>query len=169
MANGIAYVPEDRLSLGLILPQPIAGNLVLTLLQQLTAWLGLFDRRTRDALVVDWIRRLAIKAPDVDAPVRTLSGGNQQRVVLAKWLARKPRVLILDSPTVGVDISAKDGIYKVIETMAAQGVAIILISDEIPEALYHSHRVMVMRQGQVVRQFVSAETSEEEVVEAVNA
>ena len=169
MANGIAYVPEDRLSLGLILPQPIAGNLVLTLLQQLTAWLGLFDRRTRDALVVDWIRRLAIKAPDVDAPVRTLSGGNQQRVVLAKWLARKPRVLILDSPTVGVDISAKDGIYKVIETMAAQGVAIILISDEIPEALYHSHRVMVMRRGQVVRQFVSAETSEEEVVEAVNA
>ena len=89
--------------------------------------------------------------------------------MLAKWLARKPRVLILDSPTVGVDISAKDGIYKVIETMAAQGVAIILISDEIPEALYHSHRVMVMRQGQVVRQFVSAETSEEEVVEAVNA
>jgi simple sugar transport system ATP-binding protein len=169
MANGIAYVPEDRLSLGLILPQPIAGNLVLTLLRQLTARLGLFDARARDALVADWIRRLAIKALDVDAPVRTLSGGNQQRVVLAKWLARKPRLLILDSPTVGVDISAKDGIYNVVATMAAQGVAIILISDEIPEALYHSHRVMVMRQGEVVRQFVSAETSEQELAEAINA
>jgi simple sugar transport system ATP-binding protein len=169
IANGIAYVPEDRLSLGLILPQPIAGNLVLTLLRRLTAWLGLFDRRARDALVADWIRRLAIKAPNVDAPVRTLSGGNQQRVVLAKWLARKPRLLILDSPTVGVDISAKDGVYSVIATMAAQGVAIILISDEIPEALYHSHRVMVMRQGREVRQFVSAETSEQELAEVVNA
>jgi simple sugar transport system ATP-binding protein len=167
--NGIAYVPEDRLSLGLILPQPVAGNLVLTLLRQLTAWLGLFDGRARDALVADWIQRLAIKAPNVDAPVRTLSGGNQQRVVLAKWLAREPRLLILDSPTVGVDISAKDGIYGVIATMAAHGVAIILISDEIPEALYHSHRVMVMRQGKEIKQFVSAETSEQQVAEAVNA
>lgn len=169
MANGIAYVPEDRLSLGLIMPQPIAGNLVLTLLRQLAGWLGLFDLRACDALVADWVRRLAIKAPNVDAPVRTLSGGNQQRVVLAKWLARKPRLLILDSPTVGVDISAKDGIYNVIATMAAQGVAILLISDEIPEALYHSHRVMVMRQGKQVRQFVSAETTEQELAEAVNA
>jgi simple sugar transport system ATP-binding protein len=169
IANGIAYVPEDRLSLGLILPQPVAGNLVLTLLRQLTAWLGLFDRRARDALVTDWIRRLAIKAPNVAAPVRTLSGGNQQRVVLAKWLAREPRLLILDSPTVGVDISAKDGIYSVIATMAAHGVAIILISDEIPEALYHSHRVMVMRQGKEARQFVSAETSEQQLAELVNA
>ncbi len=169
MANGVAYVPEDRLSLGLVLPQPIAGNLVLTLLRQLTRWFGLFDARARDGLVADWIRRLTIKVSDVNSPVRTLSGGNQQRVVLAKWLARKPKLLILDSPTVGVDISAKDGIYAVIATMAAQGVAIILISDEIPEALHHSHRVLVMRQGKEVRQFVSAETSERDLAEVVNA
>jgi simple sugar transport system ATP-binding protein len=169
IANGVAYVPEDRLSLGLILPQAIAGNIVLTLLRELAGWFGLFDRHARDTVVADWIRQLAIKAPKADAPVRTLSGGNQQRVVLAKWLARKPRLLILDSPTVGVDISAKDGIYSVIAAMAAQGVAIILISDEISEALYHSHRVLVMRQGREVGQFVSAETNEEELAEAVNA
>jgi simple sugar transport system ATP-binding protein len=169
IASGVAYVPEDRLSLGLVLPQAVAGNLVLTLLRQLTGWFGLFDAPARDALVADWIRRLAIKVSDVNSPVRTLSGGNQQRVVLAKWLARKPRLLILDSPTVGVDISAKDGIYNVIATMAAQGVAIILISDEISEALYHSHRVLVMRQGKQAKQFVSANTSEQEVAEMVNA
>jgi simple sugar transport system ATP-binding protein len=168
IAQGLAYVPEDRLSLGLVLPQSIGGNLVLTLLGRLTTWFGLFDNAARDSLVTDWIRRLSVKSPRVDAPVRTLSGGNQQRIVLAKWLARSPSVLILDSPTVGVDIHAKDGIYEIVATMAAQGVAIILISDEIPEALYHSHKVIVMRRGRAVRQFTSANTSERELAEAIN-
>ena len=98
----------------------VRHSLVLTLLERLKTWFGLFNERARDTLVADWIRRLSVKAPRVGAPVRTLSGGNQQRVVLAKWLARNPRVLILDSPTVGVDINAKDGIYGVIAYSVSQ-------------------------------------------------
>jgi simple sugar transport system ATP-binding protein len=169
IANGIAYVPEDRLSVGLVLPQAIAGNVILTLLHTLSGMLGLFDGAARRETVAHWIRQLSIKAPDVDAAARTLSGGNQQRVVLAKWLARAPRVLILDSPTVGVDISAKDGIYEIIASMSSRGVAVLLISDEIPEALHQSHRVMVMRQGRLVAECVSADTTEQALSEIVNA
>ncbi len=169
IAEGIAYVPEDRLSMGLVLPQPIASNVILTVLDWLRNWTGLFKTAERDALVARWIGHLSIKAPDVGAPVRTLSGGNQQRLVLAKWLARGPRVLILDSPTVGVDISAKDGIYRIVADMLAEGVAVILISDEIAEALHHSHRVLVMRQGRIVSAHVSAETGEHELSEIVHA
>src|SRR6185436_1067044 len=102
-------------------------------------------------------------------PVRTLSGGNQQRVVIAKWMARGPKILILDSPTVGVDISAKDGIYEIIRRLAGEGVAVIMISDEIPEVLYHSHRVLVMRRGRIVQSFIPFKSSEQELSAAVNA
>ena len=101
--------------------------------------------------------------------MRTLSGGNQQRVVLAKWMARNPRVLILDSPTVGVDISAKDGIYEIVNRLAGEGVAIIMISDEIPEVLYHSHRVLVMRDGRMTADYVPFRSSEADLTAAVNA
>jgi simple sugar transport system ATP-binding protein len=169
IAEGVAYVPEDRLSLGLVLPQSIASNAIVTIMDRLKGLFGLFRRAARDKTAAYWIRQLSIKASDPRAPVRTLSGGNQQRVVLAKWLAMQPRVLILDSPTVGVDISAKDGIYEIIAAMSAEGVAVILISDEISEALYHSHRVMVMRQGKKVSEHVSADTSEQELTEIVHA
>jgi simple sugar transport system ATP-binding protein len=101
--------------------------------------------------------------------VRTLSGGNQQRVVLAKWMARKPRVLILDSPTVGVDILAKDGIYEIVKKLAEAGVAVLMISDEIPEVLYHSHRILVMREGRIVGAHRPHETDEQSLMAAVNA
>ena len=101
--------------------------------------------------------------------MKTLSGGNQQRVVLAKWMATRPRVLILDSPTVGVDISAKDGIYEIVKQLARDGVAIILISDEIPEVLYHTHRVLIMRGGRITGDYRPLATSEEELRVAVDA
>ena len=101
--------------------------------------------------------------------MKTLSGGNQQRVVVAKWMARQPRVLILDSPTVGVDISAKDGIYEIIRRLAGEGVAVIMISDEIPEVLYHSHRVLVMRAGRITAERIPFKSSEAELMAAVNA
>ena len=167
--QGIAYVSEDRLALGLILDQPISANVLITVLDKVTGSLGMVDRTKRDQLVGAWIQNLSIKVSDPENPVRTLSGGNQQRVVLAKWLACGPRVLILDSPTVGVDINAKDGIYDLITKLAETGVAIILISDEIPEVLYHTSRILIMKGGRVASEFLAHETSETELAEAVNA
>lgn len=169
IARGIAYVPEDRLALGLVLEQPIAANLVVTVLRQLTRRFGLIPAAVRETAVRFWIRELAIKAPVPDNPVRTLSGGNQQRVVLAKWLARDPRLLILDSPTVGVDINAKDGIYEIVARLAALGMAVILISDEIPEVYYHCHRILLMREGRISGDVLPHETTEAALEEAVNA
>ena len=101
--------------------------------------------------------------------MKTLSGGNQQRVVLAKWVATRPKLLILDSPTVGVDIAAKSGIYEIVKGLAASGVAVILISDEIPEVLYHTHRVLVMRQGGIVGEYLPHQVSEAELGAVVDA
>ena len=126
--EGIAYVPEDRLTLGLVLEQPISSNILITILDKLADGFGLVKETTRRSVARRGIDDLAIKAPNPDNPVKTLSGGNQQRVVLAKWMATKPRLLILDSPTVGVDIAAKDGIYEIVRTLAANGVAVLLIS-----------------------------------------
>ena len=167
--HGIAYVSEDRLALGLILEQSIAANATLTVLDRLTGRLGLIPARARQNHLARWVSKLGIKLSDPDNPVKTLSGGNQQRVVLAKWMATNPRILILDSPTVGVDISAKDGIYRIILGLAAAGVAVLLISDEIPEVLYHSHRVLVMRQGLLTLDVPSAKTCEHDLRQAVNA
>jgi simple sugar transport system ATP-binding protein len=167
--HGIAYVPEDRLSLGLVMEQPIGANIVLAILHRLAGRLGLLRSDRRRSAVDEWIARLGIKVADPDNAVRTLSGGNQQRVVLAKWLATGPRVLILDSPTVGVDVSAKDGIYAIVRDLAAAGMAVLLISDEIPEVLYHTHRILVMHAGRITGTFMPGETSEAALREALDA
>jgi simple sugar transport system ATP-binding protein len=167
--NGIAYVSEDRLTLGLVLEQPIGANLVVTILDRLAGALGLIDPSRRGEAVSTAIRDLSIKAGHPDDAVKTLSGGNQQRVVLAKWMATKPQLLILDSPTVGVDIGAKDGIYEIVKALAAAGVAVILISDEIPEVLYHTHRILIMHGGRLTGAFAPHRTSEAELKAAVDA
>jgi simple sugar transport system ATP-binding protein len=169
IAEGIAYVSEDRLNLGLVLEQPISSNILITVLDQLTDRLGLIPEASRQREAHRWIADLAIKAPNADNAVRTLSGGNQQRVVLAKWMATQPKLLILDSPTVGVDIAAKDGIYEVVRELAARGVAILLISDEVPEVFYHAHRVLVMRRGCLAGEFIPHASSEEALQAAVDA
>jgi simple sugar transport system ATP-binding protein len=169
IAKGIAYVSEDRLGLGLVLEQPISTNIILTVLDRLARTLRLIPTRVRDGTVRRWVQDLTIKTGDPENAVRTLSGGNQQRVVLAKWLATEPRLLILDSPTVGVDISAKDGIYEIVKRLAAEGLAVLMISDEIPEVLYHSHRILIMRRGRITGEFLPHHTSEAELGEAVNA
>ena len=167
--EGIAYVSEDRLTLGLVLEQPISSNILVTVLDKLTNGLGLVPEAVRQRTAQSWIDDLAIKAPNAENAVKTLSGGNQQRVVLAKWMATQPKLLILDSPTVGVDIAAKDGIYEVVKSLAAKGVAILLISDEIPEVFYHSHRVLVMRRGKLVGECIPHESSEAELQAVVDA
>jgi simple sugar transport system ATP-binding protein len=169
IAQGIAYVSEDRLSLGLVMPQPISGNIALTVLDALRGRFGLVDGTRRDATVARWIDDLGIKVGDPENAVGTLSGGNQQRVVLAKWLATGPSLLILDSPTVGVDIAAKDGIYRIVRELAERGLAVILISDEIPEVFCHTHRVLVMRDGRMVGEYEPVRSSEAALREAVDA
>ena len=169
IAAGIAYVPEDRLKHGLVLDQPIASNVLLAVFRQVLDRFGMFDRRKRAAVVKQRISDLAIKIGSPDDAVKTLSGGNQQRVVIAKWLACNPRILILDSPTAGVDIAAKDGIYEVAKRLAASGVAIIMISNEVPEVLYHCNRVLIMRDGRLRGEYEPYLSSERQLQEAVNA
>jgi simple sugar transport system ATP-binding protein len=166
---GIAYVSEDRLVLGLILDQSVTSNITLTMLKRLAGAFGLIRTRARQTHVARWVGELGIKVSNPENSVKTLSGGNQQRVVLAKWMATNPRVLILDSPTVGVDISAKDGIYEIIRRLAREGVAVLMISDEIPEVLYHCHRVLVMREGRLTTNVPAENTSEDALRRAVNA
>jgi simple sugar transport system ATP-binding protein len=169
IASGIAYVSEDRLALGLNLRQSIADNIAITVLERLRDSRGLISPARRAGLARRWTQRLAIHAAAVGAPVQTLSGGNQQRVVLAKWLETKPKVLILDSPTVGVDIKNKQGIYSVVRQLAQDGVAIILISDEVPEVYFNSDRILHMRAGRLVGEYFPGSTSEAELAEAIFA
>lgn len=166
---GIAYVSEDRLSLGLVQPQPISSNIAVTVLDRLLMALGLLDPAKKARLVRGWIDRLKIKVGDPDDAVATLSGGNQQRVVLAKWLATEPRVLILDSPTVGVDIGARAGIFRIVRELAETGLAILMISDEIPEVYHNSDRILHMRDGRLVGEYVPGATPMEVIEEAVHA
>jgi simple sugar transport system ATP-binding protein len=168
IAGGIAYVPEDRIQLGLVMEQPIATNIVLTIVNSLTRAFGLVVPGLRRSAAERWIGQLGIKVSDPENAVKTLSGGNQQRVVLGKWLATSPRILILDNPTVGVDINAKDGIYAITRRLAADGMAIILISDEVPEVLHHTHRILIMREGRISANLVASRTSESEIEAAID-
>ena len=167
--QGIAYVSEDRLSLGLVMPQSIADNIVVSVLGRITGLLGFIDGGKRSSTIDGWINDLHIKTKTADRPVRELSGGNQQRVVLAKWLATNPRILILDSPTVGVDVGAKAGIYQIVDSLAARGLAIILITDEVEEALHQSHRILVMRSGKISAVYSPTQVTEAELRDAINA
>jgi simple sugar transport system ATP-binding protein len=166
---GIAYVSEDRLNLGLNLRQSIEDNIVLAVLDRLCDTFGLISPIRRRETAASWVQRLNIRIPGLKQPVQTLSGGNQQRVVLAKWLATRPKVLILDSPTVGVDIKNKQGIYQVVHELAAAGVGVILISDEIPEIFATCDRVLHMRAGRIVEEAVPGRVSEDELKARVYA
>lgn len=167
--QGIAYLSEDRLALGLVLEQSISANITLAVIEKLVNKAGLIREDLYEQTVKEAIDSLTIKAGNPENKVKTLSGGNQQRVVLAKWLATRPKLLILDSPTVGVDIHAKDGIYAIVRKLAASGIAIIMISDEIPEIYYHSDRVLVMRAGKLAGEYFPGRCTEDELKEAVNA
>ncbi|MBJ9749924.1 sugar ABC transporter ATP-binding protein [Burkholderia cepacia] len=166
---GIAYVSEDRLQLGLVQPQSIGDNTAIAVLDDLLGAAGLISPRRRDALIRDWVARLAVKIGAPDDAVSTLSGGNQQRIVLAKWLATKPKLLILDSPTVGVDVGARAGIFAIIHRLAAQGMAIVLISDEIPEVYFNADRVLHMRDGRIVAEYVPGGTPIDHIERDVHA
>jgi simple sugar transport system ATP-binding protein len=169
VAQGIAYVSEDRLALGLIQPQSIADNTVLSVLKQITGAGGLLSARRKDATVSHWITELAVKIGKPSDAVSTLSGGNQQRVVLAKWLATAPKVLLLDCPTVGVDVGARAGIFRIVRQLADQGLAILLVSDEVPEVYLNADRVLHMASGRIVAEWDPRQTGLPEMEAAVYA
>ena len=160
IAAGIGLVPEDRLSEGLFLPQPISDNIVISEIDGLSGALSVVDRKRRQDEVDKWVRDLAIATPNPDNACTTLSGGNQQRIVLAKWLACKPDVLILNGPTVGVDIGSKHDIHAILQRLANQGMAVIIISDDLPEVLENCSDLLVMRAGRIVARLDPATTDE---------
>jgi ribose transport system ATP-binding protein len=161
---GIGLVPEDRKQQGVILPMSVRANTTLPSLRRVTGVLGIFKARLEKAIVSDLINRLSIKTNGMSADVADLSGGNQQKVALAKWLSRECDVLILDEPTRGVDVGAKVEIYRVINQLAAQGIAIIMISSEMMEVIGMSDRVMVMSRGRVAGFLEGADVTEENIL-----
>jgi simple sugar transport system ATP-binding protein len=166
---GIAYVPEDRLTEGLVMNYPINENIVLAALDKFKDKFSFLNRITINETAKKWLQTLSIKTDSPANLVSSLSGGNQQKVVLAKWLERDPKILILDGPTVGIDIGAKAGIFAILKTMIAEkGVGIILISDEIKEIVAYSHRVMIMRNGRVARILRKNEISEDYIYSTLN-
>ncbi len=150
IAAGIAYVSEDRRKLGLAMPLPVFANVSLATLGRLLSPAGIIDRRREREIAQGYARRLNIRTPDVDTAVGMLSGGNQQKVMLAKWLEMKPDLLIFDEPTRGIDVGAKAEVHDLIRAFAAAGGAVIVISSDLPEVLAMGDRILVMREGQQV-------------------
>src|SRR4051812_7963613 len=163
IACGVAYVPEDRRRHGVILEMPVAANVTMAILERISpmAWLRFANERN---LSLNYIRDLDIKAYGPEAPAAALSGGNQQKVALSRWLAAKPRLLILDEPTQGVDVGAKAEIHRLIRALAADGLAILLISSELTELLGLAHRIGVMRGGRLVGMLDHADATEERLM-----
>lgn len=160
---GLALVTEDRKESGLVLDRSVEENLALAAIKQLSPHFSM-DRHKTHTLVVDYIKKLRIKTSSSKVEVRTLSGGNQQKIVLAKWLATNPKVLFLDEPTRGIDVGARQEIYSLIDMLAAQGMAIVMVSSDLPEVLGMSDRVLVMRDGQKMGILDRAQANQESVM-----
>ena len=163
IAAGILLVPEDRRLHGLVLPESVGFNLSLPNLDRITSLFGV-KRREETELHHTWIDRLRVKTPSAAQPVGLLSGGNQQKVVYGKWLARGPKVLILDEPTRGVDVGAKAEIYALVDELAGQGVAVWMITSDMEELLGMSDRVVVMHEGRVAGELTGTKLTEEAVM-----
>lgn len=164
--SGIAYVPEDRLTEGLFMPQAISVNMVSAVMKNYLTRFGFIDQKRVEDGSENWIRDLKVVTPSAELPVQALSGGNQQKVVLAKWLEISPKVLILNCPTVGIDVGAKADIYQLTRTLAAQGIGVIFISDNLPEVLENCNRLIVMKRGRMVGE-MDAKNADEEKIEAL--
>lgn len=168
LSKGIAYVSEDRRNKGLIQEQSIEDNITITTLNQFLTGTGLIDDNEMREFAKKWTKELGVKIGQLEAPIKTLSGGNQQKVVLAKWLAVGPRLLILDEPTIGIDVVAKNSIHKMIKSLAEKGMGIIIISDEVQEIIHNCHRAVVMNKGKIVYEFVPEDGIEKILLEQYN-
>jgi rhamnose transport system ATP-binding protein len=163
MRYGLAYVPEDRRQQGLVMDFSITANMTLPIVQRFSRF-GVVDRQRERETATNYSQQLGVRSTGIDQLVKALSGGNQQKVVLAKWLITNPKILILDEPTRGVDIGAKAEVHRIVSDLAAKGLAIILISSELPEVLGMSDRVLVMHEGHLTGEFSRAEADQEKVM-----
>jgi rhamnose transport system ATP-binding protein len=165
MAAGVGYVPEDRRQQGLVMDMSVQQNVALASLRGLRQG-GLVRSAAERAFAADWAQRLRLKYGRLTDPVSRLSGGNQQKVVLAKWLGRKPSLLVVDEPTRGIDIATKAEVHELLVRLAQQGVAILMISSELPEVLHIGDRILVMREGRLTAEYSHEEASEEKIMSA---
>ena len=164
---GMAFVPEDRRKQGLVMDLSVARNATLTLRHQLARF-GLINAARERDVAAEWTARLQVKTGSQDQPVATLSGGNQQKVVLAKWLATDPKLLIVDEPTRGIDIGTKAEVHRLISDLAARGIAVLMISSELPEVLGMADTVLVMHEGEITARLARSEATSETVMHAAS-
>lgn len=171
VSRGIGMVPEDRKRQGIVPMLGCRANFSLAMLERLRrkGWVRFLDQRTERRIAAEHFNQLGVKTPSLDTPIVSLSGGNQQKIVLARWLARRPSILIVDEPTRGVDVGAKAAIHALIDDLAAQGTAVLLISSELPELLNLSTRVLVMREGRLVDEIPRVEATQDRVLRAMAA
>lgn len=165
MECGLAYVPEDRQHHGLVLPMDITDNVTLPILSRFSRW-GWLATKSAQQAAYDAVTQMEVRATTVWQKVRELSGGNQQKVVLAKWLSTHPRILILDEPTRGMNVGTKAAVHSLMSELAAQGIAILMISSELPEILGMSDRILVMHDGRVTGLFNRSEATQEKIMMA---
>lgn len=162
MEEGIAFVPEDRKKDGLFLDLAIKFNISISNLNRVSKrWLNLNDE---DALVEEYARQMAVKCNRLEDKVRVLSGGNQQKVLLAKMVARRPKILFLDEPTRGIDVGAKEEIYEIVRRLASEGIAVVMVSSELPEVLALCDRVLVLREGKAMGELVNRDLTQEQIM-----
>jgi rhamnose transport system ATP-binding protein len=163
IAAGLALVPEDRRQQGLVMELSVERNATLPRRWSLARF-GILRRADEDRYAREWTRKLRVKAGRLDDPVSTLSGGNQQKLVLAKWLSTTPRVLVVDEPTRGIDVGTKAEVHRLLSELAASGVAVLMVSSELPEVLGMADRVLVMHEGRLVRELSRDQATEESVM-----
>ena len=165
LKKGIGYIPESRQTQGLVLEKKVSENITLPLLKNFTNKLGIINTKKQSSLVHDLIDKLDVRPKDENLTASQLSGGNQQKVVIAKWVATNPKILIVDEPTNGVDIGAKADIHKILRELAKNGTSIIVISSELPEILSISDRILVMRKGCISGEFKNSNLTQEAIME----
>jgi rhamnose transport system ATP-binding protein len=165
MNAGVGFVPEDRRQQGLVMEMAIDRNVALASLRGLSRF-GFVRKASERKLAYDWSTRLSLKYGRLSNTVTTLSGGNQQKVVLAKWLARRPRLLIIDEPTRGIDIGTKAEVHRLLTELVSQGVAVLMISSEMPEVLQISDRILVLCEGRLIDEFSREDANENAIMRA---
>jgi ribose transport system ATP-binding protein len=162
--HGIGYLSEDRKRYGLTLGMDVAVNTVLASFNQFLSTLGWVDESRVQKRAGEMVKALSIKTPSIQQRVKNLSGGNQQKVIIGKWLTADTEILIFDEPTRGIDVGAKSEIYKLLNELAQQGKAIIMISSELPEVLRMSHRVVVMCEGRITGELAAGDATQESIM-----